>query len=247
MQHRRTPLETEEIEPQSCSIDLRLRLLRQMPFFVDLSDGQVAQINASFREQGFVAGETIYAAGGPATHLYVVAAGKVKLLRHTLAGQDVLLDILGQGEFFGSMSVLGDDTYPDTARAQTACCALGIDAEAFQVILRQYPPVALRALDIVTLRLAAAQEVIRQLSAQPVESRLAATLLKLAARLGEAHDGEILIQMPLTRQDLADMVGATLETTSRIISQFRKAGLLDSGRQWIAIKDRAGLEEIAQG
>ncbi len=53
--------------------------------------------------------------------------------------------------------------------------------------------------------------------------------------------------MPLTRQDLADMAGTTLETTSRIISQFRKAGLVESGRQWIAVRDRAGLEEIAEG
>ena len=85
-------------------------------------------------------------AGDPAARLYVVAIGKVKLLQHTLSGQDVLLDILTPGEFFGSLSVLGDETYPDTALAQTMACILAIAADDFQAILRRYPSVTVIAL-----------------------------------------------------------------------------------------------------
>jgi hypothetical protein len=117
-EQRTTPLAVEDIEPQSCTVDLRVRLLRQLPFFAGLSDAQVDEVNHSFHEQGFAAGGVIYPAGDPATHLYVVASGKAKPLRHTFAGQDVLLDMLGQDEFFGSMSALGDDVYPDTGQPQ---------------------------------------------------------------------------------------------------------------------------------
>ena len=181
---RKTPLEPEGVEVDSCTLDLRFRLLGQTPFFEGLQNTDITDINRSFHERGFAAGEAIYHAGDPAVRLYVVAAGKVKLLRHTLAGQDVLLDILGQGEFFGTLSTLGEPEYSDTALAQTDGCALWVDAEAFQAILRRYPPVALSVLDIMAVRLRAAHDAIRQLSAAPVESRIASTLLKLAAKLG---------------------------------------------------------------
>ena len=240
---RKSPVEREDIQPQMCSVTVRHNILRRVPFFAMLSEADIERINREFRDQGFEAGQRIYYAGDPATRLYVVATGKVKQMRHTLTGQDVLLDILAEGDFFGSLSVLGDATYPDTALAQTMVCALSIDAEGFHEILQTYPPVALEVLNITGQRLRDAQEVIHQLSAHSVEQRLAYTLLKLADKLGETQDVGLLIQMPLSREDLAAMTGATTETISRIMSQFQKDGWIESGRQWVAIRDREALRE----
>ncbi|HBY95773.1 MAG TPA: Crp/Fnr family transcriptional regulator [Chloroflexi bacterium] len=241
---RSTPLETEDIAPQMCTVDLRLKILAKVPLFTGLSPEEVAEVNRLFQERGYLPSETIYLAGDPASRLYVVAAGKVKLLRHTVGGQDVLLDILTPSEFFGSLSALGDETYSDTAQAHTGCCALGIAADDFQTVLRRYPSVTLQVLAIVAARLHAAHEVVRQLSAHPVESRVASTLLKLAQKLGEEREDAILIQVPLSRQDLAEMTGTTTETVSRVMSQFRKAGLIRSGRQWVAIADPERLAAL---
>lgn len=243
--HRKTPLEPEQLEPQMCTIDLRLTLLHQLPFFKALSHEAITEINPLFREQGYETGDTIYYAGDPAVRLYVVAAGKVKLVRHAPTGQEVVLDLLLPGDFFGSLPVLGEDAHPDTALAHTMTCALTITGEDFQTILARYPQMSLALLEIVSHKLREAREVIHQISASPVESRLAATLLKLAAKLGEQHNGELLIQLPLSRQDLADMTGATVETVSRIMSQFRKQKLIRSGRGWVAIIDKSALREIA--
>jgi CRP-like cAMP-binding protein len=242
-----TPVKPEDVEPQMCSVPVRLKLLSQVPFFADLSSEDVAQVNELFREEGFAGGETIYFVGDPADRLCVVAAGKVKLMRHTLSGQDVLLDILVPGEFFGSLSILGDDAYPDTAQAQTNSCVLGIAAQDFQSVLRRYPSVAILALDIVSQRLRAAHEMIRQLSAHSVERRIASVLLKLAAKVGEKREAGLLIQMPLSRQDLAEMTGTTTETASRVMSQFRKDGLIRTGRQWVVIADYDRVSDIAAG
>lgn len=244
---RSTPVKPEDIEPQMCSVPVRLNMLSQVPFFADLSSEDVAQVNKLFREEGFAVGETIYFVGDRADRMYVVAAGKVKLIRHTLSGQDVLLDILVPGEFFGSLSILGDDTYPDTAQAQTNGCVLEIAAQDFQSVLRRYPSVAIMALDIVSQRLRAAQEMIRQLSAHSVERRIASVLLKLAAKLGETREEGLLIQMPLSRQDLAEMTGTTTETASRVMSQFRKDGLIRTGRQWVIIVDHERVSAITTG
>jgi CRP-like cAMP-binding protein len=241
---RKTPLEPEEIEPQMCSIDMRLEILHKVPFFVGLAHPSINQINALFREHGFQPGETIYFEGDPAERLYVVASGKVKLERHTLSGKNILLDLLTPGEFFGSLSALGDEIYPDTAQAQTAVCVLGIGAENFRKILDAYPPVALKVLDVTASRLKEAHERIRQLSAHSVEHRIAYTLLKLAEKFGKQQEVGLLIQVPLSRDDLAEMTGTTTETASRVMSQFQKDGLIASGRQWVAITDFEGLRAI---
>lgn len=238
---RYTPLETATIEPHACTISLRLQLLGQLPFFADVSDAQIDAMNGLFHEKDYAANETIYSSGDAATNLYVVAAGKIKVLRHSLSGQDVLIDILTQGEFFGSLATPGEVSYLETAQAQTMCCVLVISATDFQGVLRAHPSVALSVLDIVTVRLREAHETVRQLSAQPAESRIATALLKLADKLGEARPDGILIQMPLSRQDIAQMTGTTLETASRVMSQFRKDGLIRSGRQWVTVADRALL------
>ncbi len=244
--HRRTPIEDEAIEPAMCTVDLRLEILHGLPFFADLSHEAIAAINPLFRESGYEAGEFIYLAGEPANRLDVVAMGKVKLLRHAPNGQEVVLDLLLPGDFFGSLPVLGADTYPDSAQAHTTGCMLTITGEDFQTILTQHPTVSLALLEIVSGRLREAREMIHHLSASPVESRVAATLLKLADRLGEDRNGELLIQLPLSRQDLADMTGATVETISRIMSQLRKQGVIRSGRRWVAIVDRGELEALAE-
>lgn len=245
MSKRRTiPIEIENTEPQLCTIHLRLKILRQLPFFKSLPDQAIEAVNTLFRAEAYEAGQFLYYAGDPAVKLYVIAEGQVKLLRHAPAGQEVIVNMLVPGEFFGSLPILGETTHADTAQAHASGCLLTITAEHFQDILQQHPGVSLSLLEIVSARLREAREIIQRLSASPVESRLAATLIKLAAKIGQDKDGKLLIQMPLSRQDLAEMTGATIETVSRSMSQFQKQGLIESGRRWVAITDLEGLEAV---
>jgi CRP-like cAMP-binding protein len=141
---------------------------------------------------------------------------------------------------------MGDGKYRDTAQAHTSCCVLAIAADDFQAVLQDHPSVALAMLEYMARRLDAAREVTRQLASAPVESRIASLLLRLGERLGEPHDGSLLLQLPLSRQDLAEMTGATIETVSRVMSQLRKQGIIRSGRGWVAIADRARLARVAE-
>jgi CRP/FNR family transcriptional regulator, nitrogen oxide reductase regulator len=244
---RKSPIDTAHIEPQMCSIDLRLTILSQVPFFQDLPHEDLGKINNFFVEKGYSSGQAICQAGDVAERLYVVADGNVKLMQHTFSGQDVMLDVLKPGEFFGSLSILGDQEYSETAIAQTECCVISIGADEFRRILRDNPAVALKVIDIMSGRLKSAHEMIRQLSARSVEQRLAYILLKLAEKLGQEKDYGLLIQLPLSRGDLAEMVGTTTESASRVMSQFQKEGLVRSGRRWVAITDREGLMAYKEG
>ncbi len=166
------------------------------------------------------------------------------MARPTVDGQDVVLDFLGPGEHFGSLAELGDAAYREDVTAHTHACILYTTADDFNALLRQYPAVTLATLGIVASRLRTAHSMIEQLSAYPVEHRVAATLLHLARKRGSEGRQGLLIDIPLSRQDIADMTGATVETVSRVMSQFRRDGLIDSGRRWISVLDVDALQHV---
>jgi CRP-like cAMP-binding protein len=241
---RKTPLEIKTAEPHMCSINRRLEIIGHTPFFNGLPDKDLNQINRLFKETGYQPEETICFSGDPAERLFILAEGRVQLLRHTNTGKDVLLDILSPGEIFGSLSLLGDPVYPDTAVANTPCCVLQIGMSDFQSVLEEYPSVTMKVLEMTATRLHTAQERVRQLSALSVEGRIAHILLLLSAKFGKPDKVGMLIQAPFTREDLAAMAGTTSESASRVMSQFQRAGLIETGRQWVAVTDQAGLEQL---
>ena len=232
------------MDPQVCSLDYRLKIIGRLPFFRDLSHNDIVSINRLFDDRDVAAGGAIYFEGDSAQHLFLVALGKVKLIRHTATGHDVLLDILIGGEYFGNLSTISGKMYTESAVAQTDSCILQISAANFEKILQQHPHVTLKVLNAVNRRLEASQEVVKQLSAYSVEQRIAATLVRLAEKMGAQHDRSVLIQLPFSRQDLAAMTGTTVETVSRVMSRFAEGGLISTGRRWVAIDDLEGLRHI---
>jgi CRP-like cAMP-binding protein len=218
-----------------------------VPFFKGISPEALERINRLFYEKGYTADETICGAGDPAERLFVIADGRVRLVRHSLSGKEIVLDILASGEFFGSLSTASEDVYLETAQAQTPACVLTIGREVFRQILDQHPSVALKVLDIMSVRLQASNERVHQLSVLPVEGRIASLLLRLSDKFGERRGEGMLIQVPLSRNDLAAMTGTTPETASRVMSSFQKAGWIQTGREWVSVMDRASLEAMTGG
>jgi CRP-like cAMP-binding protein len=244
---RATPVTPVTVTEAHCSpADVR-RILHETPFFRELPVEEIPTIASVFRQRHYAAGEPIYHAGEEATRLLIVAAGMVRIVRPTIDGQDVLLDFAAPGAVFGSLRMLGDAVYTDGATALTGTCILQATPEAFRDLLARYPAAAMATLGFVAERLREAHVTIEGLSAHPVPRRVAATLLKLADRVGRAREADMLIDMPLSRQDLADMTGATIETVSRVMSDLRTRGIIDSGRRWVSIVDLASLERIAAG
>lgn len=243
---RETPLHDESIDPGRCSPDLRRRILGGTRYFGVLSGEALDEVNTHFREQHHEASAIICSEGAQATCLFMVAHGRVKLVRHSIDGDEVLLDILPQGRLFGGVAPLGQTSYAETAVAHTECCVLAITAAAFEQLLSQYPPVALEVLHSLAEDLNEARSTIRQLATAPVEARIATVLLTLAERLGESDETGVLIQSPLPQQDLAAMVGATQETVSRVMAAFRRSELVRTGRQWVRILDADALEKITR-
>jgi CRP-like cAMP-binding protein len=236
----------EGLDPAVCSLDYRLKIIGRLPFFRHLSSEAISAINRLFEDRDVPAEQAIYFESDPGDHLYLVAMGKVKLMRNTTSGREVVLDILQGGEYFGNLTTLSGRGYTETAIAQTDCCILQISAPKFEQVLNLHPDVTLKVLKAVGQRLEESQEIVKQLSVYSVDQRIAAALVRLARKLGEQKQKGVLIQLPFSRQDLAAMTGATIETVSRVMSRFSGDGLVSTGRKWVVVNDLEGLERIAK-
>jgi CRP-like cAMP-binding protein len=246
MTRPKSPVRLEWVDPAFCSMEYRLKIIGRSPFFKHLSTEAIYKVNTLFHDREVRADERIYHEGDGADHLYLVAMGKVKLVRNTTSGREVLLDILHGGDYFGALTISGGRAHTETAIAQTDCCILQISSADFESILSEHPDVARKALEIVSQRLAESQEVIKQLSIYTTEQRIAAALLRLAGKLGEIRGENVLIQLPFSRQDLAAMTGTTTETVSRVMSHFAEEKLVKSGRKWVTVTDAKRLKRLAE-
>lgn len=240
-----SPLALAPADPHACTPGVRTGALARAPMFAALTPDALAEVDARARTVAFQEGDPVYHAGDPAERLFVVVTGAVKLTRLGPEGREVLTDVLVTGEFLGAPPALGQERYADSATALTPVCLLVFGAAELDAILRRHPSVALAALEALSGRLAGAQATIEALSTAPVAQRLARALLRLTDKLGAPDDGGLLLQAPLTREDLAAMTGAVPETVSRVLSGWRRDGLLDAGRRWVRIRDRTRLEAIA--
>lgn len=222
-----------------------MRVLSRTPLFSGLSRDELLDIDAHMISLSWAEGDLLYHAGAPSQHLFVLAAGWAKASQPTPDGKNVVVDLLAPGDLFGGLQSLGQPTYPETVEAMSTSCALRIDGNAFRDVLKQHPDVALRVLDDTAALLTQARTGLTQQSTATVAERVATTLLRLVDKFGhERAGGASLIQLPLSRADLAGMTGSTPESVSRVMSQLRKDGIIESGRRWTSVLDRDRLAAV---
>lgn len=241
---RKTPLTLVGTQVESCSLDLRLRILGNLPFFTDIPEVELIKISAYFSECGYSHSEAIYNEGTQAERLYVLADGKIKLLKFGSNNREVLLSILKPGEFFGNFTYISGDAYQESAIALTQACALSISNQDFRTIVDRTPQLAIRSMQIMAARLNAATQQVLQLGSMTVEQRLAFTLLNLNQKFGVERRGLHVIDVPLSQEELAGMTATTPESVSRWMSQMRKLGIIQSGRRWISLLKPEYLQSL---
>jgi CRP/FNR family transcriptional regulator, nitrogen oxide reductase regulator len=220
--------------------------LQGLDLFEDLDERGLERVaNAAIRRKVAADAFLLYQ-GDPATHMYVILSGRLKLTQVTVEGQQVLLRYANPGEALVILAVLSDMVYPISAEAVEDSQVAGWDKEAMQQLMLQYPAIALRAMAILAKHTREFQDRIRELSTERVERRIARTLLRLARQTGRKVKEGVLLDLPISRQDLAEMTGTTLYTVSRTLSQWETQGLIRSGREKIVILFPHGLVTIAE-
>ena len=243
-ERRQSPLTQVDLNPQGCHSDVRIDSLASAPMFAGLSVDELHDINARVRTRHLDAGEAVYHQGDIADRMFVLAAGAVKSVRLTADGGTTLLEVAGPGDYIGAVPALGSETYGDSVWTVSPTCLLGLDPAEYESVMETYPTVAMATLKVVSGQLSQARQSVHMLAGAPLGERLAGVVLHLADKAGRPWKNGVLIDMPLGRDDLAAMVGAASESVSRLLSAWRRDGIIDSGRKWIAVLDRPGLEAL---
>jgi CRP-like cAMP-binding protein len=220
-------------------------LLRNVTMFRGLEDSALDEALGVATRRRIARGETIFCQGDPARAFYVLVSGRLKVAQVTPEGQQVVVRFIGPREMFGCVAIAGGETYPGTATAAADSHAIGWTQAATEALMREHPQMALNALDTVRSRLQEAHSRVRELSTERVEQRIAHALLRLAEQAGKPVARGVEIEFPLSRQDVAEMTGTTLHTVSRTLSQWEQAGLVESGRQRVTIRDCDALMDVA--
>ncbi len=192
----------------------------------------------------FPKGEYIFLECDQPHNLYTVVSGEVKLLKQTEDGREMIVEIAYPGEIFGEEAIFDGQPYPLTAQALSDVELLSVSRSDFFAFLRDNPDLALEIITELGARLRTAQNTIRALAMERVEWRIARVLLMLSRKVGKKEADGLRIDLPLTRQDIADMAGTTVETTIRVLSNFKKMGLVETEKAKIVIKDQKALEDM---
>jgi CRP-like cAMP-binding protein len=223
---------------------LTLELLEHLPLFAGLPPHDLARLAAQMRVERFERDAAIFFQGDPADRVWLVRDGRVKIVHQEQAGREVILEIISPGEAFGG-AVLLMPQHPATARALTEVEVVSLPGVVYDRVLMEHPPLTLKLVRMLGQRLHSMME-IQTLTGERVERRLAHILLKLAVRAGRPDPAGVLVPIPLSRQDLADMAGTTLETTIRTMSRFRQQGLIETRRGgYMLIRDMEALRQQA--
>jgi len=217
----------------------KAEILRSSFIFSSLNDDELGELANLAIERSFLLNEFIFWDGDAPHWFYMVAEGKVKVLKHSSLGREFIIAFFGPGEMFGEIAVFENKPYPASAQAVAETKVVGIKREEFISFLANRPQVALRIISVLGGRLRDAQSRLRDLAGERVEQRLASVLLMLSSKLG--------LTLPFTRQEIADMVGTTTETAIRVISHLKDRRIIRTVRGKVIILDEEKLRLLTEG
>ncbi len=189
---------------------------------------------------------TLFRQGDPATMFFMVNKGRLKLSMVNEQGREVIFRYIIAGELTAAVAVLKGKHYPLTAVSVDRSELIGWDKSTLLRLMAKFPPIAFNILNIVLERLDELQNRYMELSTEQVKQRIARTLLRLMQRAGAKIPGGIQINIPLSRQNIADYSGTTVYTVSRTLSVWEKKGWIRSSRGKVVITNPHALVQFAE-
>jgi CRP-like cAMP-binding protein len=220
--------------------------LGKVGLLASLTADERADIAPCFVQRSFEHDTALFFEGEPPESLYAVLDGHVKLIKHSDDGRDVILRVAMPGDVLGAVSAFGRRPHPFTALAMVPVTSLRVAGTDFAAIMKRFPPVAVQTVDDLIERLLEAHETMKSLATERVERRIARQLVRLVDRTGRPVADGVAIGVPLTRQDVADLAGTTVETAIRILSRWRREGRVRTVDGRIVVGDVTALRAVAE-
>lgn len=210
-----------------------------------LSQSNLKEIDEHKSIRRYKRGEVIFYEGKPVSGMYCLFTGRVKLVKSTPSGRQHIVRIAGPGDLLGYRSLVSEEPYHATAEAMQDCDICCIDTQTFLEMLSRDPLLAKNLLAKLAKELRGAEDHATSLAYRSVRERMAELLLILKASYGEEDTSGTRLDIQLSRAELADMIGVTQETAIRLVSDFKKEGLISVQGRNLTINDPATLVTMA--
>lgn len=211
--------------------------------FGGLPSRQIDDIAAIAVEKSYEKGETIFLEGDRGIGFFMVGEGRVKIFKVSSGGKEHILHIFGEGEPFGEVPVFHGQPFPANAEALMRTRTLFFPRDRFVHLVEANPTMALNMLAVLSMRLRRFAAQIENLSLKEVPARLAGYLLYLS----EEQDGAEVVQLDISKGQLASLLGTIPETLSRIFAKMSEEGLIKVNGRFIHLLDRDGLGDRGEG
>src|SRR6266542_5979319 len=220
-------------------------LLRTTPIFSRLSPADRQTIAAVSTVRNFARGETIFEQDSPSEAFYAITSGRVKIFKLMPNGKDLILEVFGPGDPLGAVAAYMGRPFPASASALEDTTCVVIPRPAFFSLLEQNPSLVRGLMLGLTTRLVELTNRLAELTGGRIEPRFARLFLKLGSQMGHPDRGGTFVPLALSRQELADMTGTTIETCIRIMSRWNKDDVVRTEKDGFVVLDRAELDKIA--
>ncbi len=225
-----------------------IRFLQKIPLFQALTTEQLRSISKDVQPRKFGQGDVIFREGDPGRVLYLVQSGQVRIYVNGLDGSETSVILFGRpGDMFGELAVIDGLPRSATAVALDKTLLYTISRESFRLHMQRFPQLALNFMKELTHRVRYNTRQMDSLATLPVSQRLARKLLELAQDYGRIEADSVIIDMTLTQTNLASLIGATRESTNKILRDFRERYLIwfEHGRITILDADALRAEVTA--
>lgn len=204
----------------------------------------LAALKALGTQHAYVRNECVFNTGSPGEHVYFLEKGRVKIHQLSPAGKEVILWFCFPGEMFGLGEMACGGGRVVAAQACEDSHILRISLGSFNSFVEIHPKSALLVMQLLACRLRVLGEMLVNLASDDVNTRIAKLILRLGALYGTREGEEIYLNIHLTHQEIADMVGTTRQTVSSVLSQLKRQGLLSIDNRCIHVESAACLSEI---
>ena len=218
--------------------------LKKVSIFNALSSEDMKELSHYLVSGTFSKKEFVFSEGDPSEWLYIVKKGKVKITKLSTEGKELILEIVPPHEIFGGIAVVRGFPYPANAVAMEDTEVLKVSRKNLLSIMDRFPNLMYCMAMNIGDRIKGTHETLKSIALEKVESRIASLLIKLSDKAGEKLPEGIAINMKLTKQDIAEMVGTTVETSIRTMSKLTKAGHITAKSGKIIIRDLDRLKSL---
>lgn len=239
------PPDKERALPLSSGVDRVLLAVRSLPYFRGLSAEDQRRVASLATVRDYVRGDYLWKEGDPAEALTLIVRGRVKIVRETEAA-DLILEIFGEGEPVGAIAVYNYIPYPASAVCLEPVTLLVLPRRDYFELLDRNPDFARAIIRELTKLVMALTRKVEDFRGQRVETRIAQLFLTLAERMGKTTKQGLEIPIQLSRQEIADLVGTTVETAIRVLSRWGHEKIVITGEGRFLIPSRERLAERAQ-